>query len=131
MPRVRDGDGDGDGNLPRSIPITEPLTFSSVDWNRAKAGTAFLRRTLERAAAEVARGSFSEMLAEIARAVAKRPTTGEVREGLTALENREASIVNVIVTRSTRRHYKEPSSRAKGIIVLMGEGGDGGDRREV
>ena len=66
--RHRDGDNDDDVDLPRSIPITAPLTFSSVDWNRANAGTALLRRTPERAATEVARGSFMIKLADSSRA---------------------------------------------------------------
>jgi len=46
----------GDCDIPRSIPITEPLTFSSVDSKRAKAGV-LRNRPAERAAAEVALGS--------------------------------------------------------------------------
>lgn len=41
--------------VPKSIPITEPLTFSSVDWKRAKVGLADLRR---RPAERVALGSY-------------------------------------------------------------------------
>jgi len=42
--------------VPRSMPMTAPLTFSSVDSNRAKAGV-LRSRPAEREAAEVALGS--------------------------------------------------------------------------
>lgn len=45
--------------VPRSIPITEPLTFSSVDWKRAKAGLADLRRRPEE---RVALGSCEDKI---------------------------------------------------------------------
>lgn len=74
-------------DVPRSIPMTEPLTFSSVDSKRANAGVMGLRRNAEREAAEVALGSCETVSYEL---IVKRAT------GLTALERREASILTCV-----------------------------------
>ncbi len=66
--------------------MTAPLTFSSVDSKRAKAGVRGLRRNAEREAAVFALGSCEHVSYDF---FAKPRATG-----LTALERREASILN-------------------------------------
>lgn len=46
--------------VPRSIPITEPLTFSSVDWNRAKRERVGVADFCKRLAESEALGSCKE-----------------------------------------------------------------------
>lgn len=46
--------------VPRSIPITEPLTFSSVDWNRAKRERVGVADFCKRLAESEALGSCQE-----------------------------------------------------------------------
>jgi hypothetical protein len=92
------------------MPITAPLTFSSVDSNRAAAGTiGLLRMPAERYAAEVARGSYLHVSTDL------MPWASFLR---TALENREANIFAVGVRVAAVREEKLRWRRNQTLLQL-------------
>lgn len=67
--------------VPKSIPITAPLTFSSVDWKRAKLGAAVL---LKKPAERVALGSCGSQYCVCARRASKLEMKSNLQLGIGA-----------------------------------------------